>query len=148
MVDSSFMADRILVLVEKAMKKMVPNLEVALAVDQGGGVCSNGLVAETKPETPLVILSGRDGLQDKVKNGSAQLFSVGPSEKWNSVKTKKTFGKWLPPEGLLEQGNRGTIASFRIGGLEKSGEVWIPSWWMAFTTSPCLPTAWLASDRC
>jgi GTPase SAR1 family protein len=103
MVDSSFIADRVLDLVEKAIKKMVPTLEVALAVHQGGGVCSNGLVAETKPETPLIILSGPCGLQDKVKNGTAE-FSVGPGEKWNSVKTKKTFEKWLPPEGLLEQG--------------------------------------------
>jgi hypothetical protein len=103
MVDSSFIADRVLDLVEKAIQKMVPNLEVALAVDQGGGVCSNGLVAETKPDSPLIILSGPGGLQDKVKNRTAE-FSVGPGEKWNSVKTKKKFEKWLPPEGLLEQG--------------------------------------------
>jgi hypothetical protein len=49
------------------------------------------------------MLSGPCGLQDKVKNGTAE-FSVGPGEKWNSVKTKKTFEKWLSPEGLLEQG--------------------------------------------
>ncbi len=98
MVDSPFIADRVLDLVKKAIKKMVPNLEVALAVDQGGGVL-NGLFAETS----LIILSGPGGLQDKVKNLTAE-FSVGPGEKWNSAKTKKTFKKWLPPEGLLEQG--------------------------------------------
>jgi hypothetical protein len=105
-------------LVKKAIKKMVPNLEVALAVDQGGCVCANGLVVETKPETPLIILIGPGGLLDKVRNHTAKF--TGPGEKWNSVKTKKKFEKWFPP-------NRGTIASFRIGGLQKSGEVWIPT---------------------
>jgi GTPase SAR1 family protein len=99
MVDSPFIAERVLDLVIKAIKKMVPNLDVALAVDQGGGVCSNDLVVET----PLIILSGPGGLQDKVKNHTAE-FSVGPGEKWNSAKTKKKSKKWLPSEGLLEQG--------------------------------------------
>ena len=102
MVDSSsLIVERVLALVGKAVAQMVPTLDFALAVDQDGGLCVNGLVP--KPKGPLVIISGNGGLQDKLAEGKEEI-SVAPGKRWSAVAVQKHFAAWLPPKGLRSDG--------------------------------------------
>jgi hypothetical protein len=67
MVDSALLTvERMLDLVGKAVAQMIPDLEFALAVAQDGGRCPEGQVPTPHGRGPLVLVSGRGGLQDKV----------------------------------------------------------------------------------
>jgi hypothetical protein len=102
MVDSSLLTvERILDLVGKAVAQMVPNLDFVFAVDQDGGRCSNGEVP--KPRGPLVLISGQDGLQDKLRKDASEI-SVSPGETWSPLQAQQHFAAWLEPKGLRKQG--------------------------------------------
>ena len=101
-------AERVQGLIEAARERIMPSLQVALAVDVGGGVCRDRQVPE--PQGCLVIVDGQDGDDDEQDGLQAKVekehdsIAVGPGEKWSFSQAQDRFDKWLRPKGLREDG--------------------------------------------
>ena len=100
-VDSSLLIqERILELIGKAVAKLIPGLQYALAIDKEGGVCENGQVP--KPEGHLVIIDGEGGVQQKLDKEKREI-AVAPRERLSALQALKRFEKWLHPKGLRRE---------------------------------------------
>mmetsp|Transcript_54462 Transcript_54462/g.88213 ORF Transcript_54462/g.88213 Transcript_54462/m.88213 type:complete len:1184 (+) Transcript_54462:4197-7748(+) len=109
-VDSPLLiSERILELIGKAVAQTMPSLQFALAVDQSGGLCQNGIVQ--KPEGHLVIIDGHGGLQKKLDENVREI-SIGSCNRWSATQARKHYEKWLRPTGL-RQGGYDIFISYR-----------------------------------
>lgn len=103
--------ERMQALVQAAASKMMPNLDFAICVPEGGGVCEDGRVAA--PAGHLVMLKGRGGLEERLTVGPPQDLPLAPRRRISPVEARSRFGRWLKPKGLLRSYH--VFVSYRWG---------------------------------